>query len=160
MIDCLRYVISWITKHRLSHGKLSHETINWITGLRYKKVWEHRYATGVSFSESDERHHKEGLGVKRAFVYMWLCKALRLHEIQLLSTMNCIFRCSITSSRLHQVVQPLFRMVGNTAVFHFTMGSKRWRRTGLNIVQQVGQVKEIRFTLGSEHVTIGLKCCG
>lgn len=54
-----------------------------------------------------------------------------------LSTINCIFRSSITSSPHHAPSQALFRKVANAAVSRFTMDSKRWRRTGPNTVRQV-----------------------
>lgn len=54
-------------------------------------------------------------------------------------------RCSTTSSPHHLVDRVLFRRVANVAVSHFTMDLKRWRRTGLNTVQQVKPISHIIF---------------
>lgn len=55
-------------------------------------------------------------------------------------SVQCLLRCSITSSLHHALSLGLFRTAANAVVSHFTMASRRWRRTGLNTVHQVRTV--------------------
>lgn len=58
-------------------------------------------------------------------------------------TIKNMYRCSIISSLHHPLAQVLFKKVASAVGSHFTMDLKRWRRTGLNTVQQV---RRLNFT--------------